>query len=364
MHSRDSGHFNGSASPDCRSHVHSRSFLRLLHRLQIPVASGALMKEPRLHHYIPRFYLSGFADPGALRREKKEIIWVYEREKQVRRSAPAKEARQRDFYAFVKNDSRNVEVETWLGKVEEQVAPIIASLAKDKRRITDAEKEGLALFVGTMQMRTPTGRYLSEMRIDPFVTNVMKEAAADPAKFRSFVEENYQLPAEDVGFDLEEVRRDILAGRGEEIAERDDVKLASIIEVGKRVAQVLFDMNWQTIYSENQELFLTSDDPVISHVTNKETGREHFRMGVDSLGANVWFPLCCNLCLRINKDCESGYGRWVNAGIRMVNKMEIMCADRWVFSPERSDKIKDLFDRQGGKLSIKTVDLRFEGQRY
>ena len=87
-------------------------------------------------------------------------------------------------------------------------------------------------------------------------------------------------------------------------------------------------------------------------------------MGVATPGVNVWFPLCRNACLRIEKNCESGYGRWTNAGIRLVNKMEIMCADRWVFSPERLDKIKDLFDKKGGKLSIKTVDLRFEGKSY
>ncbi len=322
------------------------------------------MNEPRLHHYIPRFYLSGFADPDVLRREKKEIIWVYEREKQIRRSSPENEARQRDFYTFVKDGSRNVEVETWLGNLEDQVAPIIASLAKDRRSITETEKEWLALFIGTMQMRTPSGRYLSEMRIEPFVTRTMKEAAADAAKFRSFIEENFDLPDEDLGFDLEEVRQDILAGRGEELAARQDLKLLSIIEVGRKVAQVLFDMNWQAIYSENQELFLTSDDPVIGHMTNKETKREHFRMGVATPGVNVWFPLCHNVCLRIEKDCESGYGRWTDAGIRLVNKMEIMCADRWVFAPEQSDKIKDLFDKKGGKLSIKTVDLRFEGQSY
>jgi len=257
------------------------------------------MNEPRLHHYIPRFYLSGFADPDVLRREKKEIIWVYEREKQIRRSSPENEARQRDFYTFVKDGSRNVEVETWLGNLEDQVAPIIASLAKDRRSITETEKEWLALFIGTMQMRTPSGRYLSEMRIEPFVTRTMKEAAADAAKFRSFIEENFDLPDEDLGFDLEEVRQDILAGRGEELAARQDLKLLSIIEVGRKVAQVLFDMNWQAIYSENQELFLTSDDPVIGHMTNKETKREHFRMGVATPGVNVWFPLCHNVCLRI-----------------------------------------------------------------
>jgi hypothetical protein len=250
------------------------------------------MNEPRLQHYIPRFYLNGFTDPGILSREKKEIIWVYERGKQPRRSSPKNEARQRDFYSFVKDRSRNVDVETWFGNLEDQVAPIIARLVKDRRHITETEKQWLALFIGTMQMRTPAGRWLSETRVDPLVTQIMNEAAANAARFRSFIEENYHLP-DDEGFDLEEVRQDILAGRGEELSARQDLKLLTIIEVGSMVAQVLFEMNWQTIYSENQEFFLTSDDPVISHVIDERSNRAQLGQATVSyaVGSGRGLPL-------------------------------------------------------------------------
>ncbi len=322
------------------------------------------MREPRQLHYIPRFYLSGFADPGILARDKKEIIWVYEKGKGVRRSSPENEARQRDYYTFVENGTRNVEIEAWLGNLEATVAPIISDLSNNPRHITDSEKQILAVFIGTMQMRTPAGRYLSDTETEPLAAKLMKEAASDPATFRAFAEENYLVPGPDEPFDLEEVRGDILAGRGEELAARPGMNLLSIIEVGKMVAEVLLSMGWQTFPSGDRESFLISDDPVISHVIDKLTKLLHLRMGVATPGVNVWFPLCRALCLRMVKGEESGFGRWVPAGIRFLNKMTIMCAERWVYASERSEKIGALVDKKGGQFSAKTVDFHFEGRKY
>ncbi len=322
------------------------------------------MREPRQHHYIPRFYLSGFADPDILARDRKEVIWVYEKGKEIRRSSPENEAKQRDYYAFLQNGFRNLEIEAWFGKLEAAVAPVISNLAATPRQVTDSEKQLLAVFVGTMQMRTPAGRYWSDNRIEPLATKLMKETASDPARFRAYLEENYRLPADDEGFDLEEIRRDILAGRGEELAAHPGLNLLGIVQIGHMVAEVLLNMSWQTLCSGQHESFLISDDPVISHVLDPRSNRLHMRMGVGSPGVNVWFPLCRTVCLRIVKGEESGLGRWVPAGIRYINKMMIMCAERWVYASERSRKIKALVDKKGGQVSARTVDLHFEGQRY
>src|SRR5260221_5770537 len=322
------------------------------------------MKEPRQQHFIPRFYLSGFADPGFLARNKKEVIWVYEQGKELRRSSPANEARQRDYYTFVQNGSRNVEIEGWLGNLEALVDPIISDLARSPRTIQDSENQVLALFIGTMQMRTPAGRHFSENRTGPLATTLMKEAAADPARFRAFAEENYLLPDDDEQFDLEEVRQSIVAGRGEELAAREGLKLLSIFEIGKMVAEVLLDMSWQTFCSGDDESFLISDDPVLSHVIDQQSNRLHLRMGVGTPGVNVWFPLCRTVCVRIVRGEESGFGQWVPAGIRYVNKMMIMCAERWVYASERSEKVRTLVIKRGGQFSVRTVDLHFEGRRY
>jgi Protein of unknown function (DUF4238) len=172
------------------------------------------------------------------------------------------------------------------------------------------------------------------------------------------------LPEGNEEFDLEEIRQGILAGRGDEIAAQEDTKLLSIIEIGKMVAEVLLNMTWQTICSGEHESFLISDDPVIAHAFDQRSNKVHLRMGVATPGVNVWFPLCRTICLRIVKGEESGLGQCVSAGVRYVNKMMIMCAERWVYASERSEKIKSLMDKKGSQVSVKTVDFRFEGQKY
>src|SRR5260370_23556219 len=138
------------------------------------------MKSPRQQHYIPRFYLSGFVDPSIFARDRKEVIWVYERGKDVRRSSPEKEARQRDSYTFEQSGFRNVEIEERFGKLEAAVAPIISNLATSPRHVTESEKQILALFLGTMPIRTPAGRCFSVSRTMPFITERLTQADADP----------------------------------------------------------------------------------------------------------------------------------------------------------------------------------------
>lgn len=322
------------------------------------------MREPRQHHYIPRFYLSGFADPDIFARNSREVLWVYERGKAIRRSSPEKEAKQRDYYAFAENGLKNVEVEIRLGEIEALAAPIISDLSQNPRAIADSDKQVLAVFIGTMQMRTPSGRYISSTQIGPHVRRLMKEAAPDSAKFRALIEENCRLPSADEPFSIEEVRCAILDGYGDKLAARQDIEMFSIVEVGKMMAEEFLNMSWQIFCSGDHESFLVSDDPVISHAIDQRTNKLQLRVGHTIPGVNIWFPLSRSVCLRMVKGEESGFGRWVPAGIRSVNKFMLMCAERWVYASEQSEKIKVLFDKKGGKFSTKSVEFHFEGFRH
>jgi Protein of unknown function (DUF4238) len=124
------------------------------------------MNRARRQHYIPRFYLGGFADPDILARQNKEFIWVYEKGKAVRRSSPKTEATHRDFYSFLEDGSRNVEIEAWLGNLESLVAPIVSSLVRQARHVT-CQNKGLALAV-RIGGRRETVKYFDHWQpVDP-----------------------------------------------------------------------------------------------------------------------------------------------------------------------------------------------------
>jgi hypothetical protein len=307
--------------------------------------------------------LGGFADPWIQKSEKTDTIWVYEKGREIRKSSPKNEARQRDFYSYAQNGSRNSDVEVWLGNLEARVAPIISILAKNKRTVTESEKEWLALFMGTMHMRTPAARWLSEQRTNPLISRLMRESAADPIRFGAFVEENEPSIGTE-GFDIEEVRLEILAGKADVLASRQDFEVHSMVEVGSKVAGYLSKMNWQIIHSESRESFLTSDDPFVSFVFDKGNNYVHFSTGVATPGVIVLFPLSRSMCLRLSAECKTGAGQIPSADIRAINKAAMTCADRFVYAPEKSERIRSVFEKKGGRVSVKMADLRFGGQKF
>src|SRR5690242_7796122 len=73
-------------------------------------------------HYIPKFYLKGFAD-------SQQRLYVYERGKTFRQSKPKAEAHRPDYYTHTEEGARDTTAEDNLKVVESRVAPILRKLA-------------------------------------------------------------------------------------------------------------------------------------------------------------------------------------------------------------------------------------------
>ncbi len=318
-------------------------------------------KPPRMHHYIPRFYLAGFAAHSSKNDKSKPLLWVYEKHRAIRCSTPEAEACQKDFYSFQDGGARNVEVEGWFARLEGQVSSIIPELVRLRREPTGPEREWLALFMGTMQTRTPMGRRLSDERFGPATSRLMKEAAADPARFRELcVTMQADIPDAEMA---EEVRKDILAGRGEDLEARPDFKLASIVEVGQIVADVLMEMGWRFIHAPQAHRFITSDNPLVSEASEPGSKEIHFRMGVNLPNVAVWFPLTQTVCLIMQKGLTPGIGTTSGFVARCINKRIMICAERRIYAGEHSAGLQAAFNRHGCQVPIETLDLRYEGQK-
>jgi hypothetical protein len=84
-------------------------------------------KEPRRHHYVPRFWLAGFTDTG----EKDGTLWVTDlpRKKQWQ-AKPGSTGFINDFYRISEEDLDPVIVEKALAEMEGDVAPILRAIDK------------------------------------------------------------------------------------------------------------------------------------------------------------------------------------------------------------------------------------------
>src|SRR2546423_814977 len=105
----------------------------------------------KAQHYIPKFYLKGFAD-------KQGALWVYEKFKPLRKSKPKHEAHHPDYYTHAEDGERDETAEDVLKKVESQVAPVILKLANPQYVLTPKTAGDLVLFVAFMFARVPSWR--------------------------------------------------------------------------------------------------------------------------------------------------------------------------------------------------------------
>lgn len=246
---------------------------------------GDKPSQPRLHHYLPRFYLRAFSDPTILKREGKSAIWVYEKQKSPRRGSPDNEARERDLYAFDDSGAKNTQAEEWFARLESEVAPILERLRKRDHVLTPDERDWLAVFVGTMYTRTPAGRRWQDERVAPAASQYITEAAANPDAFASLFHEVYD--PNEFQVDVESIRKDILEGKLETFAKRPDLNITAMVEVGRRMAKVLMQLDWQVVHSDGSQFFITSDSPVIPELRNDAEEKTYFWMGVERPGVNV-----------------------------------------------------------------------------
>ncbi len=110
------------------------------------------MKRTKKHHYLPQFYLTGFAIPG-----KPTHIWQIEKTENCKcyQVAIADAAAQGDYHTIVdgtgKRDSSSVE--QTLSKLESQQAQLIKRIVQKKCFPHDRRR--LAEFVSLMDMRVP-----------------------------------------------------------------------------------------------------------------------------------------------------------------------------------------------------------------
>jgi hypothetical protein len=121
------------------------------------------MSTPKLHHYVPQFYLSRFADEASR-------LWVWDKSAdRIFQSAPANIAAETNFYRFTDLSGTAKDplmIEKELAKIEGVVAGItrrwnaILDTMKplDKLRISRSERGWVSLFLALQHLRTVESR--------------------------------------------------------------------------------------------------------------------------------------------------------------------------------------------------------------
>lgn len=115
------------------------------------------MNQVRRQHYVNQAYLMHFCDTG----ERQPVLWVYPRDKEIfeKPETFTPEGRQpvsvcvvRDFYEG--NDEPINRIETLLSDIEGKFERVVQDKIIQKKELDAQDKQAIANYVSTMQMRT------------------------------------------------------------------------------------------------------------------------------------------------------------------------------------------------------------------
>jgi hypothetical protein len=300
------------------------------------------MSGSRAHHFLPISYLNGFIDPEILRRQKRRVVWVYERGRGVRKSTPENEAHQRDFYLHESGS-----IEGALAEMESVVAPILADLREHPRPPTAAESGELAHYIALTFYRGPTGR----QHIDQMASSVMKEIsmemAKDEANFKKTCEETAR--EHDLNIRADELREWVLKGEFDVQQKSPGYNLKLMLELSTELGHILEAFNIQVLVAPENQPYLACDNPVVS-LQPSASARALVGMGFGLPGVEVFFPIGALTCLRLCREFPGGIRRTSPHEVRQVNKILMVCARRFTYASEKSATLEEYFDRIGCRV--------------
>lgn len=270
-------------------------------------------------HYVPRFYLKGFASGDSL--------WVYDSLLgQSFKSTPKSVANENEMYGD--------ELERSLANHVE--APAIPAIEKIRRGdgLSVRDREALSRYIINLWKRVPKGRDRVAARIPEVAESVRKDlhdvierislsepegllkGEARKARVDSVIDSCIDAPSPDIW-------RSVLAKPGSGLPE-----------------SALLDMNWNFLQAKGKDFFLTCDNPVFFFESE----------GVGSPQSEVTLPLSSSVCLWAHRHSPRlpQFYEARRVVVKAINRRIAFNASRFVFSERREAWILPF--SQKGKL--------------
>jgi hypothetical protein len=269
-------------------------------------------------HYLPKFYLRGFADG--------ERLQIFDRErKEFRTQTVLNTANERNRYTVILPDGtqdRTIE-QVVLNRVETTSAAAIRKLGK-KEPLTVWEREALCWLGAFFHSRVPD----FEDSLSRFYDEVLKDAVqlllSSPAQTEKILRQI------DPGWDRSRVSPEdifkLVQERAYTIKFHRNEYIRSMIKMATDVVKYLIQMDWTILHSPpGEEEFITSDSPLF--VEYPEDWKMLAFMGVGLIipGATKYLPLSASVCLVLGDRGE----RFENVDISPAEVQKINEAIGW-----------------------------------
>jgi len=266
------------------------------------------------HHYIPQYYLKGFAD-----KTNTSQIWVYEKASEKVKFLPINNVAQACRYY-------SNEVEKNLANIEKEANKVLKKI-RNLQLISSEEKIILSEYIATFRKRVPAAKKRYKKTI-PQISDTIKQTI--DFKLNNLKRKNPDKT------DLIEKRREEAYNYIEKIKNnpRNDIWW-EIIPPYKTPNIVKFTnkLNWTFLICDEPNIFLTNDNPIFIHES----------IGIRNKYSELVFPISSNIILWATKWGEDR--KFIESNNQIIKKMNrriVFNATRFVFCSKKLDWVKKL----------------------
>lgn len=277
------------------------------------------------HHYIPQYYLKGFASPDG------DMIWVYEKGGSLKFPANIKKIAQKTNYY-------STEVERYLANEIEGPANSVIKKIRDRKQLTQSEKEKLAIYMVVMLKRVPQSK-IRMKKTAPIVAQSLQQKW-DKEISKLILENPSQT-------DLFEKRRAEIKANLNKYSKNlpKDFWLELIPpERTPNSVKVIPEMTWLFLTCEKFPAFLTCDNPVF-----------YFQgIGVGKPESEITFPISSNIVLWATwrSDIQKEYSQIKNQAIKEINRRTATNATRFIYHARDEDWIPRFINKREHQLNL------------
>ena len=309
------------------------------------------MAKKKRHHYNPRFYLEGFADP-----HNEPYIWVYEKgNPNIIKATSRNIAVKKHYYSVATSEGeKDSEVfENALSELEGRAAPIFQKI-RNHESLNGQERSLFSIFLAFTMTRVPSHRENIERATAESIKKMEMILAANPAGFKSMIEKFERDRGNKIGMSAEEFRKFMLEGRYD-ITTDPQFSLRMIPTMAKSLAPIFFKMKWAFLEATGDYKFVTSDNP-LSYFDPTHDPKSFFGVGLLNKNVEITFPISKDLMfLGMWKNFE-GDKRLSNKCIRDMNRRTVISALRFVFASQYSDGLNRLVQKHKESVPRTRVD--------
>jgi hypothetical protein len=275
------------------------------------------------HHYVPQYYLKGFAESSG------KLIWVYEK------------GVGRKFHTQIKSIANitkfySAEVEQYLANTIEGPANAILDKIRERHQISENDKKILAEYMAVMWKRVPKSKERFEEMTPRLANRLSKEfdrkldliATQEPTKAEFIKRRKAKI-------------QEILDSFAEDPPK--EIWLNNVPpERTPRIVAAIRAMRWTFLTFDEKPAFLTCDNPVFYFSS----------IGVGKPESEITFPISSNITLWATwrRDLPQDYIQTTIQALKEINRRTVSNASKYLFHCQDEDWIDGFIKKNRWQL--------------